>query len=48
VVPTDVTPDDSFGWRCAGSEAWSGSSYNEPLITAELALDVFKVRGPTA
>src|SRR5438046_2193979 len=43
VVPTDVTPDDLVRLALRQGAKLVGSSYNEPLITAEWALDVFKV-----
>src|SRR5207245_9711308 len=45
VVPTDVTPDDLVRLALRQGAKLVGSSYNEPLITAEWALDVFKVAG---
>jgi len=43
VLPTDVTPDDLVRLALRQGAKLVGSSYNEPLITAEWALDVFKV-----
>jgi pyruvate formate lyase activating enzyme len=43
VVPTDVTPDELVRIALRQGARLVGSSYNEPLITAEWALDVFKV-----
>src|SRR6184192_3546449 len=42
VVPTDVTPDDLVRLALRQGAKLVGSSYNEPLITAEWALEVFK------
>src|SRR5207245_10762104 len=47
VLPTDVTPDDLVRLALRQGAKLVGSSYNEPLITAEWALDVVQVaRGP--
>ncbi len=43
VMPTDVTPDDLVRLARDQGARMVGSSYNEPLITAEWAVDVFKV-----
>src|SRR3989441_1234241 len=43
VLPTDVTPDDLVRLAQREGAKLVGSSYNEPLITAEWAVDVFKV-----
>src|SRR3989442_13164204 len=43
VVPSDATPDDLVRLALRQGAKLVGSSYNEPLITAEWALDVFKV-----
>jgi pyruvate formate lyase activating enzyme len=43
VLPTDVTPDDLVRLALRQGARMVGSSYNEPLITAEWAVDVFKV-----
>ena len=43
VMPTDVTPDDLVRLALRQGARMVGSSYNEPLITAEWALDVFKI-----
>src|SRR5438093_1091984 len=43
VVPNDVTPHDLVRLALRQGAKLVGSSYNEPLITAEWALDVFKV-----
>src|SRR5256884_5660904 len=42
-LPTDVTPPGLVRLRPGPGAPAGGSSYNEPLITAEWALDVFKV-----
>ncbi len=46
VLPTDLTPDDLVRLALRQGARMVGSSYNEPLITAEWALDVFKVARP--
>src|SRR5919106_4533107 len=46
VVPRDVTPDDLVRLALRQGAKMVGSSYNEPLITAEWALDVFKHARP--
>ena len=43
VLPTDVTPDGLVRLALRQGARLVGSSYNEPLITAEWAVDVFKV-----
>jgi DNA-directed RNA polymerase subunit RPC12/RpoP len=43
VEPTDVTPDGLVQLALRQGARLVGSSYNEPLITAEWAMDVFKV-----
>ncbi len=43
VLPTDVTPDRLVRLALQQGARMVGSSYNEPLITAEWAVDVFKV-----
>src|SRR3989454_712098 len=43
VLPTDVTPDALVRLALGQGAKLVGSSYNEPLITAEWAVDVFKV-----
>jgi len=43
VQPTDVTPDQLVALATQHGARLIGSSYNEPLITAEWAVDVFKV-----
>src|SRR5438132_116764 len=43
VMPTDVTPDALIALAQQQGARMVGSSYNEPLITAEWAVDVFKV-----
>src|SRR6266566_1401373 len=43
MLPTDVTPDDLVRLALRQGAKLVGSSYNEPLITAEWALDVFRV-----
>src|SRR5712692_8648436 len=43
VLPTDVTPDGLVGLALRQSAKLVGSSYNEPLITSEWAVAVFKV-----
>ena len=43
VLPTDVTPDRLVRLALRQGAKMVGSSYNEPLITAEWAVDVFKV-----
>src|ERR671922_290885 len=42
VLPTDVTPDGLVRLALRHGARLVGSSYNEPLITAEWAVDVFK------
>src|SRR5438445_468306 len=42
-LPTDVTPDALVRLALRQGAKLVGSSYNEPLITAEWAVDVFKV-----
>ncbi len=42
VLPTDVTPDGLVRLALRQGAKLVGSSYNEPLITAEWAVDVFK------
>src|SRR5207247_1742592 len=42
VLPTDVTPDALVGLALRHGARMVGSSYNEPLITAEWAGDVFR------
>jgi pyruvate formate lyase activating enzyme len=46
VVPTQVTPDQLVQTALARGSRSVGSSYNEPLITAEWAVDVFKLARP--
>ena len=46
VVPTDITPEDLVGLAQRQGAAMVGSSYNEPLITAEWAVEVFKAARP--
>src|SRR5204862_3374228 len=46
VMPTDVTPDALVALAQRQGARMVGSSYNEPLITAEWAVDVFKVARP--
>src|SRR5438309_10411868 len=46
VMPTDVTPDALIALAQQQGARMLGSSYNEPLITAEWAVDVFKVARP--
>src|SRR5919108_469581 len=43
VLPTDVAPDGLVRLALRHGARLVGSSYNEPLITAEWAVDVFKV-----
>src|SRR2546428_859779 len=43
VLPTDVTPDQLVRLGVRQGARMVGSSYNEPLITSESAVDVFKV-----
>ncbi len=43
VLPTDVTPDQLVRLGVRQGARMVGSSYNEPLITSEWAVDVFKV-----
>jgi len=43
VSPTDVTPDALVALARRQGAAMVGSSYNEPLITAEWAVDIFNV-----
>jgi len=43
VLPTEVTPDGLVRLALRHGARLVGSSYNEPLITAEWAVDVFKV-----
>src|SRR6266576_1487730 len=43
VMPTDITPDELIALALRQGARMVGSSYNEPLITAEWAVDVFKV-----
>ena len=43
VLPTDITPDALVGLAQRQGAVMVASSYNEPLITAEWAVDVFKV-----
>jgi len=43
VLPTDVTPDGLVRLARRQGARMVGSSYNEPLITAEWAMDVFRV-----
>jgi pyruvate formate lyase activating enzyme len=43
VLPTDVTPDGLVRLALRQGARLVGSSYNEPLITAEWAVEVFKV-----
>src|SRR6266496_1200887 len=42
VMPTDVTPDDLVRLARRQGARMVGSSYNEPLITAEWAVEVFR------
>jgi len=42
VQPTDVTPSDLIALAKRQGARMVGSSYNEPLITAEWAVDVFR------
>src|SRR5437773_78015 len=42
VLPTDVTPDDLVRLARRQGARMVGSSYNEPLITAEWAVEVFR------
>jgi len=46
VMPTDVTPEQLVGLARREGARVVGSSYNEPLITAEWAMDVFRVAHP--
>ncbi|HYU29912.1 MAG TPA: AmmeMemoRadiSam system radical SAM enzyme [Gemmatimonadales bacterium] len=46
VMPSDVTPDDLVALAQRQGARMVGSSYNEPLITAEWAVDVFKAARP--
>ena len=46
VTPTDVTADDLVQLACRHGAKLVGSSYNEPLITAEWAVEVFKAARP--
>jgi pyruvate formate lyase activating enzyme len=46
VMPTDMTPDALVALALRQGARMVGSSYNEPLITAEWAVDVFKVARP--
>ena len=46
VMPTDITPDELIALALRQGARMVGSSYNEPLITAEWAVDVFKVARP--
>src|SRR5881275_3071207 len=43
VLPSDATPDALVRLALRQGAKMVGSSYNEPLITAEWAMDVFKV-----
>jgi len=45
-TPTQVTPDRLVAMAKAYGASMVGSSYNEPLITAEWAVDVFKKARP--
>ena len=46
VVPTDVTPESLAQLAVDRGARMVGSSYNEPLITAEWAVDVFRRARP--
>ena len=46
VLPTDVTPDGLVQLALRRGARLVGSSYNEPLITAEWAVDVFQAARP--
>jgi len=46
VMPSDVSPDALVALARQQGARMVGSSYNEPLITAEWAVDVFKVARP--
>ena len=46
VSPTDVTPAQLVDLAVARGARLVGSSYNEPLITAEWAVDVFRAARP--
>ena len=46
VMPSDVTPDALVALARRQGARMVGSSYNEPLITAEWAVDVFKAARP--
>src|ERR1044072_5427202 len=46
VMPTDITPDALVALARRHGGRMVGSSYNEPLITAEWAVDVFKAARP--
>jgi len=48
VMPRDVTPDELVGLAVRQGARMVGSSYNEPLITAEWAVDVFKAARPAS
>src|SRR2546430_3319098 len=43
VMPNDITPDALVSLALREGARMVGSSYNEPLITAEWAVDVFKL-----
>ena len=46
VMPTDITPDELVALALRRGARMVGSSYNEPLITAEWAVDVFQAARP--
>ena len=46
VTPTDLTPDQLVGLGLSRGARMVASSYNEPLITAEWAVDVFRAARP--
>src|SRR5918995_5147564 len=46
VLPRDVTPDDLVRLAARHGARLVGSSYNEPLITAEWAVEVFRRARP--
>jgi len=47
-MPSDVTPEALVALARRHGARMVGSSYNEPLITAEWAAQVFKAAGPPA
>src|SRR5881409_2210996 len=46
VLPRDVAPEELVALAVQQGARMVGSSYNEPLITAEWAIDVFKAARP--